>query len=44
MNLKNKYIKIMITKFYDFILEEFKVGDIPISNMQKYLEDMSKGL
>jgi len=44
MDSKNKYINIMITKFYDFILEEFKVGDIPISNMQKYLEEMSKGL
>lgn len=34
----------MIIKFNNFLLEEFKVGNIPISNLDKYLDSMSKGL
>lgn len=29
--------------YYEFLLEEFKVGNISISDMNKYLEDMTKG-
>lgn len=34
----------LVTKFEEFLLEEFKVGNIDISNIDKYLEEMSKGL
>lgn len=34
----------LIKKYEQFLLEEFKVGNIDISNMDRYLEEMSKGL
>lgn len=34
----------LLKGFYEFIKEEFKVGDIDIPNIDKYLDEMSKGL
>lgn len=32
-----------IRSFEQFLLEEFKVGKLPITNLSKYLDDMNKG-
>jgi len=32
-----------VLTFYDFLLEEFNVGNISIDNLNKYLDDMTKG-